>query len=156
MVFSGSEDSAICMMDFSRRIPVLRAVCEGHEQGITSIVGVPSAGEQYFEVMSSSWDGTVRKWRIPRSTSLAAGSSMVGEGMQVARWSHTASVLALDYEGEHLFTACEDGHCYRRHRYALGTQGHKEFITRYGQRGIQCNAVKAAHLSDGRLQLWVG
>jgi len=168
MVFTGGNDNLIYMTDFAAKGGILpnrpMGRCQGHEKEITCVIVIPGEPEHpAHELISSSWDGTVRKWRIPKTPQ--AGSSQpedagLGDGMdpapaavgmEVARWCHPAGVtdICVVYseglaEGNDIYAACDDGHVCR---WSLGAVGRRDWMNhmkmryREPQPQPQCNAL---------------
>lgn len=162
MVFTGGNDNLVFMTDFSSLDPAPRGCCRGHEKEVTGVIAIPGLPEHpAHEVLSCSWDGTVRKWRIPKET---GDSGDLSVGMEVSRWCHPAGVTdaCVVYseglaEGNDLYAACDDGHVCRWHLGAVGRQEWKHHMKqRYGPRGAACTLVRVWTLPDLDEHLLVG
>jgi WD40 repeat protein len=160
VVFSGGDDNLVLMTNFADGNCTPTAQCAGHEQGITAVVALPGGmSHPCYEIVTSSWDGTVRKWRIPKNPGERNpwdDPNCLSVGMEVARWCHPSGITDMSIDGDAIYTACDDGHAVKWALGAVGRQEKQHIKCRYGQRGVQCTKLCAWADSNGEQQLVVG
>ena len=89
-LLSGGRDKTL-VIRVASTLEALRDPIEGHEQGVTALV-VPSSSSM---AITASFDGTVRRWRLPDGAPIGVPLRLLGTGVHSLDLSRDERTLAV-------------------------------------------------------------